>query len=604
MINYIKKIRRIDIIAFFVLLVIFIILLRSFNLQYTEYSRYSDFKEKIEIKHYPIKMSRGSIVDRNNNVLAESIQKNSLIISDTSSLLKDSNNTKEKVKKLCVILDMDYLTLKKILKRRNNTQYTRLPKGRYLPSETKEKILALDIEGIYFEKEFKRYYPEGEAIAPLIGMTKIESVKIKKNSGTLFKDIISGQMGLERSFNETLKEEDGEKIVMLDKNRKIVNQLRILTTPKEGKKLTLTIDKRLQYVAYRELKKQALKVNAKSGSVVILDTTNGDILAVASYPSYDPNNRGTYTNAGERNRAIIDSLEPASTIKPFLLTAALHSEKVKLNYKYNTSPGRRKIDGKEYTDTKNNGILTAEGIVVKSSNIGSIMMMKKFDNKIYYDLLEYVGIGEIIGINFPSETEGKLDHYTDWRKLKQNSHAIGYAFKASPLQLAKAYSVIANEGLVINPRIEKDKITYKNKQSKYKNSFSKVKNIVLQKVIEDGTGKKAKIDGYTVGGKTGTGRLHIKKEGYDSKNHISWFAGIVPLSLPKLAIVVVIDQPQTKTHGGSDIAAPVFNKIATDSLRILNVSPDNISDYQKNVLNNIENKNNYTLKTLEVPYVL
>jgi cell division protein FtsI (penicillin-binding protein 3) len=603
MINFIKKIRRIDIIAIFVVLVISIILLRSFNLQYTEYDRYSGFKERIEIKHYPIKTSRGSIVDRNNNVLAESIQMNSLIISDTSSFLKDSDAI-EKVKKLCVILDMNFKVLLKKLKNRNHTQYTKLKKGRYLSSETREKILALGIDGIYFEKEFQRYYPEGEVTASLIGMTKEGLEKIEKNGVIHSKSIIFGQMGLEKSFDEILKEEDGEKIVMIDKDRKIVNQLRVVTTPKEGKKLILTIDKRLQYVAYRELKKQAIKVNAKSGSVVILDSTNGDILAIANYPSYDPNDRRTYTAEGERNRAIIDSLEPASTIKPFLLAAALHSKKVKLEYKYNTEPGRRKINGKEYADIKNNGILTAEEIVVKSSNIGSVMMLKKFDNKIYYDLLEYVGIGEIIGINFPYETEGKLEHYSDWRKLDQNSHAIGYAFKASPLQLAKAYSVIANEGFVINPRIEKDKITYKNKSPKYKDSFSKVKNIVLKKVIEDGTGKKAKIDGYSVGGKTGTGRLHIKKEGYDLKNHISLFAGITPLSLPKLVIVVVIDQPQTKTHGGSDIAAPVFNKIATDSLRILNVSPDNISDYQKNVLNKIEYKNNYILKTLEVPYVL
>ena len=217
-----------------------------------------------------------------------------------------------------------------------------------------------------------------------------------------------GQMGLEKSFNKMLKEEHGEKIVMIDKDRKIVNQLRVVNTPKEGKKLTLTIDTRLQYVAYRELKKQAIKVNAKSGSVVILDTTNGDILAVANYPSYDPNNRRTYTPARARNRAIIDSLEPASTIKPFLLAAALHSKKVKLKYEYNTGPGRREINGKEYTDTRNNGIITATRIVVKSSNIGSIMMLEKFDNKIYYDLLEYVGIGEIIGINFPSETEGQV----------------------------------------------------------------------------------------------------------------------------------------------------------------------------------------------------
>jgi cell division protein FtsI (penicillin-binding protein 3) len=249
--------------------------------------------------------------------------------------------------------------------------------------------------------------------------------------------------------------------------------------------------------------------------------------------------------------------------------------------------------------------LTAEEVVVKSSNVGSILISQKFDKKIYHDLLEYVGIGDMVNINFPGEIEGKLDHHSEWSNSAIRSHSIGYAFKVTPLQLAKAYSVIANEGVVINPRIIKSSIIQKNKIQKYKNSFIEVKN-VIRKVVENGSGKKAAIKGYSVGGKTGTAELYVGGEKkYNKEKHISLFAGITPITKSKLVIVVEISEPKTKPKGfyGGYIAAPVFNKIATDSLRILNVSPDNIVDYQKTVSIKIENRDNYTLKPPEVQNV-
>ncbi len=566
MINYIKKLRRQDYIAFFVLIAIAIIFIRCFNLQYIENNKYSSKINKRDIKTHAIKAVRGTIYDRNDVILAESILVDTLGVTNTKEFF--SNEDKD-IKKLCKILNIEYKNLVKDLSNKKNKKFRYIE--RRLPPEVVEKISSLGLKGIGFQKEFKRFYPGGEVIANLIGMTD---------------SFHNGEMGLEKSFNKILKEKDGEKIFRIDERGRTVANIGIVSPPKEGKKLVLTIDIRLQYVAYRELRKQIESVNAKSGSVVILDSTNGDILASASYPSYDPSDKNSYTPEKERNKVIIDSLEPASTIKPFLLTAALHSEKVNLKNTFNTNPGWIKFGKKKYSDTKNNGILTAAEVVVKSSNVGSILISQKFDKEIYHDLLEYVGIGDMVNINFPGEIEGKLDHHSEWGNSAIISHSIGYAFKVTPLQLAKAYSVIANEGVVINPRIIKSSIIQKNKIQKYKNSFIEVKN-VIRKVVENGSGKNAAIKGYSVGGKTGTAELYVggNKKKYNKDEHVSLFAGITPITKPKLVIVVVINEPKTKPKGffGGYIAAPVFSKIATDSLRILNVSPDNILDYQKTV---------------------
>ena len=589
MIN-LKNIDRSNIIVFVMLIAITIILFRCINLQYKDTEKYSNLIEDREIKSHIIKTSRGTIVDRNNNILAESVPMHSLIVTDTEKFFQN----KVAIKKLASILNVSTESIYIELKNKENKKFNYIKNARHIPNQKVKKIKNLNISGITFIKEYKRYYPEGEILASLIGMTDFDH---------------NGQMCIELSFDEILKGKDGKKIVVKDKYGKIVDEIEQVTIPQEGKELKLTIDKRLQYVAYRELKKQIISSKAASGSVVILDTTNGEILASASYPSFDPNNRSKYTqqeiDEGARNRVIIDALEPASTIKPFLLAAALYSKKVNLNDLYDTTPGYKRIENKIYRDYKNYGKLTTEEVIIHSSNLGSIMISEKFNKKIFYELLEYVGVGEKINLNFPSEAEGVFKHYSEWKNSDIRSLAMGYAFKVTPLQLAKAYSVIANDGLVINPKFIKSENTQILEERKYENEFKKVKK-VIRRVIEDGTAKRALIEGYTVGGKTGTARLYTannKIDKYSSKDHISLFAGIVPLNRPKLVIVVVVNQPKTKVHFGGYVAAPVFKKIATDSLRILNVSPDNILDYKKQVSTKIKNVGNYSLKTPEVANV-
>jgi len=585
MIN-LKNINRSDIVIFAMLIAATIILFRCINLQYKDTKKYSNLIEDREIKSHIIKTSRGTIVDRNNNILAESIPMNSLIVTDTTEFFQD----KVAIEKLATILNVKTESIYKELKNKENKKFSYIRSARHIPIKKVKKIRNLNLSGITFIKEYKRYYPEGEVLASLIGMTDFDH---------------NGQMCIELSFDEILKGRDGKKIVVKDKNGKIVDEIEQVITPQEGKELKLTIDTRLQYVAYRELKKQIISSKAASGSVVILDTTNGEILASASYPSFDPNNRSTYTHEGARNRVIIDALEPASTIKPFLLAAALHSKKVNLNDIYDTTPGYKRIGNKIYRDYKNYGRLTTEEVIINSSNLGSIMISEKFNKKIFYELLEHIGVGEKVNLNFPSEVEGALKHYSEWKNSDVRSLAMGYAFKVTPLQLAKAYSVIANDGLVINPKFVKSEKTQIHEEKKYENEFKQVKK-VIKKVIEDGTAKRAAIEGYTVGGKTGTARLYTgnqKKDKYSNKEHISLFAGITPLDKPKLAIVVIVNQPKTKVHFGGYVAAPVFKKIATDSLRILNISPDNISDNKKQVSNKIEKISNYSLKTPEVANV-
>ena len=581
MINSSKKLTRINILIFFILISILIIIFRSFDLQHTKKEKYSNLISQFEVKEHIIKTSRGSIIDRNNVILAESILLDSLIVSNTKDFLEDE----EAIKKLCILLNKDFYKLLTEVKKRKNKSFTYL--NRYTEASITSEIKKLNLKGVQFIKESKRYYPEGESISNLIGLTDFHD---------------NGEMGLEKAFNKILSGTDGRKKVMRDLHGKIVKEIAILRKPVEGKNLSLTIDTRLQYIAYRELKKQINDVQAKSGSIVIMDTTNGDILASASYPSYDPNNRRTYSPEKERNRVIIDSIEPASTIKPFVLAAALHSKKVNLNDNFDTNPGYRVWGNKTYQDIKNFGELTSEGIIIKSSNIGSIMILEKINKKIFYDMLEHVGIGEKINLNFPSEVEGYLSHHSEWRKSDIRSLAQGYNCKVTPLQLAKAYSAIANDGLVVNPKLIKSKKTQISEDKKYEIEFKQIKN-VIKKVVQQGSAKKAAIKGYTVGGKTGTAELYVggsQKNKYSDKDHIALFAGITPLYDPKLVIVVVIDQPQSKKHFGGYVAAPVFKKVATDSLRILKIKPDNTLKYQNKVLQKFRNQNEHTLKNLEV----
>ena len=587
MISYFKNLKRSDYILFLVIFVISIIMIRSLDLLYIETQVYKSEIEKREIKSDIIQATRGTIVDRNGSILADSMLTDTLGVKSTKIFFEE--NTEESLKKLCIILNKKYSYFVRDLKNKEKKKFIYI--GRHLLPSTVKKISELNLKGIGYEKEFLRFYPEGESTGNLIGNTNKEHI---------------GKIGYEASFEKHLKEQNGKKIVRKDRNGKIVDHISLIIAPKDGDELKLTIDKRLQYVAYREIKKQAELVNAKSGSVVILDTTNGDILALASYPSFDPNDKNSYTTEKERNRAIMDSIEPASTIKPFLIAAALHSGKLDLKDMFDTNPGYKKFGRKKYKDTKNNGIVNYEDVLIKSSNIGSILISQEFDKEIYHDLLEYVGFGEKININFPSESGGKLDHHSYWHATDEISHSIGYALKVSPLQLAKAYSIIANEGIVINPRIIKKQSIRKDKKQKYEKSFSKVK-YVLEKVVEEGSGKRASVKGYSVGGKTGTAEKYMggKQKKYNKKEHTSLFAGIIPIIEPKLVIVVVIDEPKTKPNEffGGHISAPVFRKVAADSLRILNISPDRKMDYQKQVSTMFENLDNYTLKTPEVPYV-
>ena len=587
MISYFKNLKRSDYILFLVIFVISIIMIRSLDLLYIETQVYKSEIEKREIKSDIIQATRGTIVDRNGSILADSMLTDTLGVKSTKIFFEE--NTEESLKKLCIILNKKYSYFVRDLKNKEKKKFIYI--GRHLLPSTVKKISELNLKGVGYEKEFLRFYPEGESTGNLIGNTNKEHI---------------GKIGYEASFEKHLKEQNGKKIVRKDRNGKIVDHISLVIAPKDGDELKLTIDKRLQYVAYREIKKQAELVNAKSGSVVILDTTNGDILALASYPSFDPNDKNSYTTEKERNRAIMDSIEPASTIKPFLIAAALHSGKLDLKDMFDTNPGYKKFGSKKYKDTKNNGIVNYEDVLIKSSNIGSILISQEFDKEIYHDLLEYVGFGEKININFPSESGGKLDHHSYWHATDEISHSIGYALKVSPLQLAKAYSIIANEGIVINPRIIKKQSIRKDKKQKYEKSFSKVK-YVLEKVVDEGSGKRASVKGYSVGGKTGTAEKYMggKQKKYNKKEHTSLFAGIIPIIEPKLVIVVVIDEPKTKPNEffGGHISAPVFRKVAADSLRILNISPDRKMDYQKQVSTMFENLDNYTLKTPEVPYV-
>ena len=554
------------------------ILIQSISYQYTNKDFYVDKSNARQIKEYPILTSRGMILDRNNYPLAITIPEDSIVATEPKILLENNKAFLDALD----ILGLDRDDVNKKLRKNINKKFIYIK--RHIRTEISEKIKELKVEGLYFKKENKRYYTEGEVIFPLIGQTTIDDI---------------GVSGLEKSYNEILSGKNGEKRVLIDNDKNIVKDLELIKSPIAGKDIKLTIDHRLQYLAYKELKKQIENVNASSGSVVIIDSENGEILSIANYPSFNPNydKRSSEKINKARNRAVIDLIEPASTIKPFLAVAALSSKKVSLSDKFDTSGGKYQFTPDLLVrDESDYGILTMSGIIKNSSSVGSVKIIEKIDNKDYYNILKYVGFGERINLNFPGVSKGKLQHYKEWKKVRSGTLSYGYGVSVTPLQLVSAYNVIANHGKKIAPKLILRNYSNNNKNipKNYKDSFSKVKRM-MRRVVTEGTAKRANFTGYSVAGKTGTAKkIKTYGKGYSSDKYTSIFVGMTPANNTKLIISVVIDNPRVGGFFGGTIAAPVFRNIARESLRILNINAD---------IKESLSLNNYLLKKQEVPHV-
>lgn len=430
---------------------------------------------------------------------------------------------------------------------------------RQLPPSLVKQIQALAIPGINFQQEFKRYYPQAASTAQLLGFTSIDD---------------AGLEGLELAYQDWLMGVNGKKRVLKDRMGQIIEELDLLQEPRPGRDLILSIDRRIQYLAYHELENTVEKFVAKSGSVVVVDTQNGEILAAANYPSFNPNVRSQYTRDSYRNKAITDTFEPGSVIKPFSIASALSSGLVKPETIIDTRPSIMMVHGYPIRDLHNYGVLDVTGVLQHSSNVGISKMILLSPAEQLIGLLQRAGFGQRTESDYPGESDGTIVKAKDANPFVLATISFGYGLSVTPLQLAKAYLIFANHGRLIPVSLLHNDITQiQGEQVLDEKTADQVLAMMEAVLANEGTGKLARVPGYRVAGKTGTARIAVKN-GYDPHRHIASFVGIAPVSRPRLVVVVVIHEPTKNGYYASAVAAPLFAQVMSGALRILEVPPD------------------------------
>lgn len=505
------------------------------------------------VREIAIPAYRGMITDRNGEPLAISIPVSSIWINP--QLIVASG---EQFSQVASALNISVTSIKRKVANNTDKEFIYLKRG--IPPEIADKVLSLHIPGIFSQTEYRRFYPEAESCAQVIGFTNVDD---------------KGQEGLELSYDSWLRGVPGKMRVIKDLLGNIIANLGILREPQQGHDLALSIDRRIQYLAYRELKNAIDKFSAEYGSVVILSVKTGEILAVANYPSFNPNNRlGVSTNYF-RNRAITDLFEPGSTMKTFSIAAALESGRFKPTSVIDTRPGYWDLDGHRIYDAEhhNNGVLTLTGALQKSSDIAVSKMIMQISPDYLLNILHKLGFGEITQSGFPGEAAGFVPDRVKPGSYPYATLSFGYGLSATVLQLAQSYAILASSGIT-HPItfLKSDQAASEKRVLPEKICQAMLK--MLRTVLDTGgTGTKAKIVGYTVAGKTGSAHI-AEPGGYYANKYFAIFAGIAPVSNPELVAVVMIKDPKGLFQEGGMVAAPSFASIMEGSLRLLNVPPD------------------------------
>ena len=508
---------------------------------------------------------RGMITDRNGEPLAISTPIDSIWANpQVLSLHRD------RLPILAKTLGKDTDELQQLIGSKQKREFVYLQRHSH-PDRVKQ-VLALAIPGVALQREYRRYYPSAEVTGHLVGFTNIDDV---------------GQEGIELVFDEWLRGVPGSKHVVKDRLGRIIKNVGSIKLPEPGRTLVLSIDRRIQYLAYSELKKAVKQHKAKSGSAVVLDVATGEVLAMVNQPSFNPNNRRKLKSRNYRNRAVTDVFEPGSTLKPFTVAAALESGKYKPSTVINTTPGYFKVGSNTVRDSHDLGSIDVTTILQKSSNVGASKMALSLTPEQHWHMLARMGFGEITASGFPGESSGILSDYHKWRDIDRATLAYGYGISTTLLQLTHAYSVLANGGLsvpVTLTRVDDFSQVRETQQRVMKESTARQLITMLQRVVEPGgTGTRAAIKNYFVAGKTGT----VRKSGiggYLEDRYLSIFAGIAPASHPRLAMVVLINEPNNGDYYGGVVAAPVFSHVIAGALRLLNVSPDNLPQNDSSIL--------------------
>ncbi|WP_163023197.1 peptidoglycan D,D-transpeptidase FtsI family protein [Pseudomonas viridiflava] len=531
---------------------------RIVDLQVIDHTFLKEQGDARSLRHIPIPAHRGLITDRNGEPLAVSTPVTTLWANP-----REMQQDKSKWPMLAAALGQDLKALTERLDSQANKEFIYLVRG--LTPEQGQSVIDLKVPGVYGIEEFRRFYPAGDVTAHMVGFTDLDD---------------HGREGVELAYDDWLAGVPGKRQVIKDRRGRLIKDVQVTKNAKAGKTLALSIDLRLQYLATRELRNAIVENEAKAGSMVIMDVKTGEVLAMVNQPTYNPNNRRTMVPAAMRNRAIIDVFEPGSTMKPISMTAALDSGRWKPTDKVEVYPGTLQIGKYTIRDvTKTEGpILDLTGILINSSNVGMSKVAFDVGGEAIFRAMQRVGFGQYTGLGFPGERVGNLPNYREWRKAETATLSYGYGLSVTALQLVHAYGALANNGRIVPLTILKTDKEPESTQA-IPEETAKTLQGMLQQVIEDPRGVyRARVPSYHVGGKSGTARkTSIGTKGYAENSYRSLFAGFGPMSNPRYAIVVVIDEPSKGGYYGGLVSAPVFSKVMSGTLRLMNVTPDNLA---------------------------
>lgn len=494
--------------------------------------------------------NRGRILDRNGLILASSIPAPSIW-----AIPEDVSLDKQQTLRLAKLLDMSATDLSKKLADEDKT-FVWIK--RQVDADVAKQIAQMNLKGIYQRKEYKREYPEGEAAVHVVGFTNVED---------------NGQEGVELTFNKELAGKSGSRRVIKDRLGRVVEDVGDQIPPVEGRDLQLSIDSKVQFFAYQKLRQAVLENKAQAGSVVVLDVLTGEVLALANYPSYSPAKRTNLTGAQLRNRALTDTFEPGSTMKPFVIALALEKGLVKPETIIQTAPGKITISGSTITDAHPHGAMTVNEVIQKSSNVGTVKMAMQMQPHEMWEMFSQIGLGQKPQIPFPGVVSGRLRAYKTWRPIEQATMSYGYGLSTSLFQLARAYSVFARDGELVPVTLLKGGEKASGVKVMEARHAHEVLNMLHMVTGSGGTAPKAQTMGYSVGGKTGTAHKQEGK-GYADKKYRGFFVGIAPIDNPRIVVAVMIDEPTNGKYFGGDVAAPVFADTVQQTLRMMGVQPD------------------------------
>lgn len=493
--------------------------------------------------------TRGRITDRNGQMLASSLP-----VKAIWAIPEDVTGTSDdKLRQMAKLLEMSERDLRKKLDSDKTFVYLK----RQVEPDVADKIMKLGIPGVSTKKEYKRYYPEGEVMAHIVGFTNVED---------------RGQEGMELAFQKNLAGTNGSRRVIKDRLGRIVEDIESVRDPHDGKDLRLSIDRKIQYIAYSHLKEAVEKHKAKAAGIVVLDAKTGEVLALSNLPTYNPNERGRLTGAQLRNRVLTDTFEPGSTMKPFTIALALENKLVTPQTNIQTAPGRITIGRATIGDAHPHGMLTVSQVLEKSSNVGTAKLALQMKPEQMWDLFTTVGFGQAPKLDFPGAVAGRVRPHKSWKPIEQATMSYGHGISTSLIQMARSYLIFARDGDMIPTSLMKVDAPPAGQRVISEKTARSVRAMLEMAAGPEGTAPKAQVPGYRVAGKTGT--AHKLVGGQYANKYVSSFVGFAPVSDPRIIVAVMVDEPSNGMHYGGQVAAPIFSAVVANALRAMNVAPD------------------------------